>query len=61
MTKIHYGRVERNLVNKNAIEVYFLKGGCLKSDIPVIHDFSLGKTVNEPKTLGTTGLNHHLD
>ena len=38
--------------------MYFLNGGrgCLKSDIPVIDDFRFGKTVNEPKTLGTTGI-----
>ena len=36
--------------------MHFLKGGCQKSDIPVIDDFRFGKTVNEPKTLGTTGL-----
>ena len=31
-------------------------GWWLKSDIPVIEDFLLGKTVNEPKTLGTTAV-----
>ena len=33
-------------------------GGSLKSDIPVIDDFRFGKTVNEPKTLGTTGVGY---
>ena len=33
-----------------------LRGGWLKSYVPVIEDFGLGKTVIEPKTLGTTGL-----
>ena len=41
--------------------MYFLNGGgrgggYLKSNIPVIDDFRFGKTVNEPKTLGTTAL-----
>ena len=33
-----------------------IMGGGLKSYVPVIEDFGLGKTVIEPKTLGTTGL-----
>ena len=32
------------------------RGGGLKYYFPVIEDFGLGKTVIEPKTLGTTGL-----
>ena len=41
--------------------MYFLKGGgCQKSDIPVIDDFRFGKTVNEPKTLGTTGVRSYF-
>ena len=35
-------------------------GWWLKSDIPVIEELLLGKTVNEPKTLGTTGLGSWL-
>ena len=43
--------------NKNAIKVYlFLKEGKGMPKIPAIDDFRFGKTVNENKTLGTTGL-----
>ena len=44
--------------NKNSTISKNLGGGRegLKSYVPVIEDFGLGKTVIEPKTLGTTGL-----
>ena len=52
--------------NKNALKLDWTNyrgGGIweieilgLKSYIPVIEDFGLGKTVIEPKTLGTTAL-----
>ena len=57
------GIVDKYSLSKKCTKFDYIKKlgrkGGLKSYVPVIEDFGLGKTVIEPKTLGTTALFDH--